>query len=172
MPKYDLFFVDAAKIQAGLVVSNALVEALTKNIKGYAMSYAAANATDENVRLLLAGRAPEALNAYESLAMLKLQKAHSGLSDDESKYALRTGANTLQTALYMRESVKAAIGLVAQGRELSGTVRTDFTGLDARKVPGVTTAMATSVDNLNGAITTAPEIAKQLYRLGEGLASL
>jgi hypothetical protein len=170
--EYDQFFVDAAKTQAGLVVSNALVEALTKNIKSFAMSYAAANATDESVRLLLAGRTPDKINADESLALLKLKKTHGGLSNDESKYALRTGANTLQTATYLAESVKGTQGLIEKGRSLSGKVQNDFTGLDAVKGPGVATALTASVNNLTGAITTAPDVAKQLVRLGQGLMSL
>ena len=171
-PEYDQFFVEAAKVQAGLVVSNALVEALTKNVKAYAMSYVAANAADASVQQLLNGRTAEQMGPEEAIAVLKLKKAKSGLSADEGKYALRTGANTLQTALYMKESVVSTKGLAEKGQTLSGKVKSDFTGLDATKAPGVASALTSSVNNLTQAATTVPDIARQLTRLAEGLASL
>jgi hypothetical protein len=154
------------------VVSNALVEALTKNVKAFAMSYVAANAADAAVQDLLKGRQAEQLTDAESLAVLKLKKAHGGLSSDESKYALRTGANTVQTALYLGESAKGTKELAEKGQQLSGRVQSDFAGLDAPKAPGVASALTSSVNNLTQAATTLPGIAKQLARLGEGLQSL
>ena len=171
-PEYDQFFQSSARLQAGLVVSNALVDALTKNLKSYAMSYVAANATDDSVKQLLAGRTADSLTADEALAVLKLQKTHGGLSDDESKFAARTGANTLQTGLYMGESVKATQTLIDTGKTLSGKVKTDFVGLDATKAPGVASALSSTATNLSGAATSAPLLAKQLIRLGEGISSL
>jgi len=171
-PDYDQFFVESARVQAGLVVSNALVESLTKNVKAFAMSFAAANATDANIKKLLNGQSTDQIGVDEAFALLKLKKARTGLSQDEVKYAARTGANTLQTAVYLRESVVGTKAVIEKGQSLSGRVKTDFTGFDMAKAPGVTSALTTSLNNLGESVKTAPEIAKQLTRLAQGLQAL
>lgn len=171
-PEYDEFFLESAKVQAGLVVSNALTEAMTKNIKNYAVSFVASNANDDNVKQLLGGRAADQLNLDESLAALKLQKQQGKLSADEAKYAVSSAANAAQVVLYMKESVTGTKALAEKGKALSGKVQSDFTGLDATKAPGISTALGTSVNNLAQAANTAPEVARQLARLAEGLQSL
>jgi hypothetical protein len=171
-PEYDEFFVESAKVQAGLVVSNALTEAMTKNIKGYAISFVASNANNDNVKQLLGGRAANQLSVDESLAALKLKKQQGKLSDDETKFAVSSAVNAVQVALYMKESVASTQSLAEKGKALSGKVQSDFTGLEATKAPGIATALGTSVNNLAQAASTAPEVVKQLARLAEGLKSL
>ena len=171
-PEYDSFFLRAAEIRASLVVANALVDALTTNVKNYAISYAAANAADEGVKALVGGRPLDQLSADDAIALLTSQKTRGQLSEDERNYAKRTGANTLQTALYLGTAVKSTQDLIALGRDLSPKVKSDFAGLDATKAPGVASAITGSVDNLQSAATTLPDIAKKLTRLGEGLSSL
>jgi hypothetical protein len=141
-------------------------------VKAFAMSYVAANANDDNVKQLVSGRALDQISVDESLAVLRLKKQQGKLADDEAKFAVRSAANALQVAVYLKESVNGAKALADKGQGLSGRIKSDFSGLDSVKAPGVTSAIATSVDNLSQAAATAPEIAKQLTRLAAGLSSL
>jgi hypothetical protein len=172
LPEYDNFFVQAATIQAGVVVSSALLDALTTNLKTYAIAYAAAHAAEEGVKSLVNGRPLDQITGEEALTLVMHQKTLGQLTDDEVNFAKRTAANTAQTALYLVASVKSTVDLINTGRSLSSKVTTDFTGLKAGKAPAVASALTTSVDNLSGAATTLPDIAKKLARIGEGLSSL
>ena len=169
---YDQFFSSAAEMHAGIVVSTALSDSLTTNLKKYARSYAASKAADENVKAIVGDTKPEDLTEDQSFALLNLKKKQGELSDDEKKFATRSVANTAQTTLYLGKTGDQAATLISTGSALSQSVRTDFTGMDAVKVPAVTKGLSGSLDNVKEASVKAPPLAKTLSRLGEGLKNL
>jgi hypothetical protein len=171
-PKYDEFLRSAAHIRAGLIVSNALVEALTTNVKSFARSYAASRVADENVKELIGETPAEEMTEDQALAVLKLQKKRGELNDDVLEFATRSAANAGQTVLYLTETASSAVTLAKTGGELSQSVQNDFTGIDVAKAPAVAEGITTAVGNLKDAGEEAPELAKRLARLGEGLKSL
>lgn len=167
---YDKFFKDAAVFRAGLVVSNSFAETLTTNVKNYARSYMASGAVSEEAKKIAGSTPAEKLSDDQALAVLKAAK--TSLQIDQLKYLASSGANALQLGVYLTESVKSAKDLVVTGKDLTQKVKTDFTGMDMTKAAGVTSALAGSVDNLNEGAQKAPELAKTLTRLGQGLAAI
>ena len=171
-PEYDDFFKNAAVVNAELIVSNALVEVLTKNLKSFARSQVASGAADDSLKALLNGHSADEMDADEAVAVLKLQSQRGKLGADVKEYAGKTAGSTLEAGNYLVGSVVTTKGLAEKGKALGARVQSDFTGLDAPKVPGITSALATSAGNLTQATTTAPAVAKQLLRLAQGLMSL
>jgi hypothetical protein len=159
--KYDDFFRKAAVLRAGLVVSNEFANVLTKNIKAFARSSMAADEI---------AKSQENLTDEKALAVLKAQK--SKITADQLKFLASAGANTAQLIVYLNESAKAAPALAQTGKDLTQSVKSDFTGFSAMKAPGVTAGLGKSVDNVNSAAQSIPDLVKTLTRLSQGIAAI
>lgn len=171
-PKYDQFFKSSAEVRATFVVSQALSEVLTENLKKYARSYVAIDGTDRSVKALIGKTAPEHLTVEQSQALLVLKKKRGKLSAEEKTFAINSVANTTQTVQYLGKTATTAKSLADSASSLSRSITTDFSGVEASKTPQVTEAVKTSVNNLREAPATAEQLAKTLARLEESLRSL
>jgi hypothetical protein len=171
-PKYDQFFKSSAEMRAGFVVSEVLSQTLTTNLKSYARSYAASKAADESVKQIVGTTPLDQLSEDQSIALLRLKKEKESLSAEEKLFLASSVGNTAHTVSYLARTSTEAQSLVSAADSLSRSLKDDFTGLDAGKVPLVSKGITTSVDNVQNASSKSVELAKNLTRLGEGLKSL
>jgi len=158
--RYDKFFKDAAVMRAGLVVSTAVIETMTKNLKGLARTYVAAGSLSEDASDL-----PDSV-----FAQLKAKRAE--LSGDLVTFIKGSIINVQQVVRYLQASVSATSSLISEGKGLSGTVKTDFVGKNAIKAPKVAQGLVSSLDNLAGFVGKAPQLLKVLTRLLAGVSSI
>lgn len=170
--KYDDFFKTAAYTRAGMVVAQALQLSATKNMKKYARSYVSAQAVDQGVKDILGDAKPEEMTDEQAFAIMRLKKQRGQLSADELNYFVQTSANLTQTALYLDVSVRNAGPMVESGSHLVSTVRSDFTGVEARRIPSVLAGLNESLGQVNASVAATPAMVKELVRLGQGIASI
>ncbi|HYD42383.1 MAG TPA: hypothetical protein VEB43_16260 [Anaeromyxobacter sp.] len=169
---YDQFLERAALIDAGLVVSEAFTQALTDNLKGYARSFAAEKATDEAVKEIVADTPPEKLSEQQSVALLTLKKKQEKLNGEETAFVAKSLLSAAVVTTFLAKVPNDSKALAQTGAGLVQTVPSDFKGLQAVKAPIVTASLKEAGSHLQDAGTRAPEIAKGLARLVEGLKSL
>ena len=170
--RYDHVTRSAAEIRAGLVLSQAFTETLTTNVKGLARSYAAAHAADENVKEIQGNTAVEDLSWDQQMALLNLKKKQEELSTDETLFLQRSVANTALLVTYLGKTAVESKELAETALALTRSVPTDFIGPDAILAPSVVQSLEGSAKNLDEASAKAPELAKTLARLGEGLKAM
>jgi hypothetical protein len=170
--RYDHVTRSAAEIRAGLVLSQAFTETLTTNVKGLARSYAAAHAADENVKEIQGNTAVEDLSWDQQMALLNLKKKREELSSDETVFLQRSVANTALLVVYLGKTAVQSKELAETALTLTRSVPTDFLGPDAIMAPSVVQSLEGSAKNLDEASAKAPELAKTLARLGEGLKAM
>lgn len=169
---YDDFFEKAALMDAGMIVSSSFTEALTTNVKGYARSFAAEKATDESVKAIVGDASPEKLTEEQSIALLALKKKQEKLNGEETAFVAKSLLSAAVVGTFLAKVPDGSKALGQTGAGLVQSVPQDFKGLNALKAPIVTASLNESGKHLQEASTRAPEIAKGLTRLVEGLKSL
>jgi hypothetical protein len=169
---YDEFFRSSAKLHAGMVISQSATSALTTHLKGYARSYAAAQAADQSVKEIVGNSKPEDLTNDQAVALLALKKKHGELTADELSFATNSVASAAVLTKFLYDTPGQASGLVSQGTALTSSVPSDFKGFELLKVPDVVAGLNKSLSSLQAAVEKAPDLAKRLARLSEGLKSL
>jgi hypothetical protein len=169
---YDEVNRSAAEMRAGMIVSNSYADALTTDLKGYARSYAASKATDDNVKEILGKSKPEEISDEQAVALLALKKKRGQLSADEASFALNAAADAAVVATFVGVSASQAKPLAAKATTLTQSVNTDFAGAEAVKAPLVAKGLDTSTKSLKEAAVKGPELAKTLARLAQGLKGL
>lgn len=170
---YDSFFRESAELRGGLLVSETAATSMSKNLKSYARSYAAKQATDDNVKDILGETKPDDMNDEQAAAVMQLKKKRGELSDDELKYATRAGGNALQLGAYLAGAAQKSAVLLETGDRLRNNVQSDFNSpQDAVAVPGILEGLTTTIDNLQKANQRLPDLAKEMARLGETFKAL
>ncbi len=169
---YDDFLERAALMDAGMVVSEAFTQALTDNLKGYARSFAAEKATDQAVKEIVGDTPPEQLSEDQSIALLALKKKQEQLNGEETAFVGKSLLSAAVVGTFLSKVPDDSKTLAKNGAGLLQTVPSDFRGLQAIKAPIVTASLKEAGTHLQDAGTRAPEIAKGLTRLVEGLKSL
>jgi hypothetical protein len=155
-----------------MVVSNSYADALTSDLKGYARSYAASKAADENVKGIVGDSKPEELTDEQAVALLKLKKKQGQLSADETAFAANALVDSAVVVSFLNETVTRAKPLAVRAASLSQSVKSDFSGTEALKVPAVAKSLNGSTSSLKQATVKAPELAKTLTRLAVSLKGL
>lgn len=169
---YDEFFRSSAQLHAGMIISQSATDSLTTNLKKYARSYAASKATDQNVKNIVGDSKPQDLKDDQALALLNLKKKNGELTSEETAFAGKSVASAAVLTAFLAKTPGQANDLTTQGTALTKSVPSDFSGFNAMKAPGVTAGLNQSLTNVKGASAKAPELAKSLARLSEGLQSL
>jgi hypothetical protein len=163
VPKYDSFLREAAEVKAGLIVANASIDGITRNIRNTLRSAEGEKALDEN--------AEAAPLTDAELARLKSMK--SKVSADKREYAVKSLANLVLIVAYLEKTVTTAKGLAPKAQELAGSVTKDFQGMDAVRIaPGLTSGLGAAGKNLGGAAAQIPEMIKRALTLKEALSSM
>ncbi|MGC4000875.1 MAG: hypothetical protein QM767_26840 [Anaeromyxobacter sp.] len=170
--RYDQFLQDAAFMDAGMIVSQATTDTLTTSLKGYARNIAASGAMKDAAKEIVGDTPPDQLSEEQSLALLALKKKMASLSEEELAFATKGAASATVVGGFLAKVPETSTQLVEQGSSLSQSVSKDFTGFDAMKVPGVGAALALSGVHVKDAAERAPELAKAITRLAQGLGSL
>jgi hypothetical protein len=169
---YDDFFEKAARLDAGIIISQACTEAVSTNVKSYARSFAAAKATDAGVKEIVGDTAPDKLSDDQAMALLALKKKKESLSGEESAFVGKALLSGAIVTVYLAKVPDESKALAATGAGLIQSVPSDFSGLNALKGPAVAASLKESTNHLQDAAVRAPEIAKGLTRLLEGLKAL
>lgn len=169
---YDEFLERAALMDAGMIVSEAFTQALTDNLKGYARSFAAEKATDQEVKRIVGDTPPEKLSEEQSVALLTLKKQQEKLNGDETAFVAKSLLSAAVVGTFLSKVPDDSKALAKTGAGLVQTVPSDFKGLQAVKAPIVTASLKEAGSHLQEAGTRAPEVAKGLARLVAGLTSL
>jgi len=169
---YDEVSKSSAHIRAGMIVSNSYANALTSDLKGYARSYAASKAADENVKGIVGSSKPEALSDDQAVALLKLKKKQGQLSGDEKAFAANAVVDSAVVVSYLHTTATKAQPLAAKAASLTHTVNSDFAGTEAIKAPIVAKSLTGSAAQMKEAAVKAPELAKSLTRLAMSLKGL
>jgi hypothetical protein len=169
---YDAFFKASAEMRGGVMLSEAFSEALTRNLRAFARSYAAQRAADENVREIVGSTPIDQLGEDQSFALLELKKKRGELHQDEAVYVVSSAANTSQMVIYLNRTSLEAQLLAEQGNTLRQSVVRDFGGREILRAPQVTRGLGDSMGHIREASLKASALARTLTRLGECLRGL
>ena len=156
-----------------MVVSEAFSEALTRNLKAFARSYAAERAADQSVVEIVGSTPLDQLSEEQSFALLTLKKKRGELRKDEAVYVVSSAANTTQLVMFLNRTQTEAQVLAEQGKLLSQSVSVDFGSPEKiRQAPTVARGLQDSMSHLQRASSRATTLSKTLTRLGASLNSL
>jgi len=165
---YDNFFKTAAKLDGLVIVTQAMTTSATKQLKKYAMSKAADEALQENIKELVGDTRPEDYTAEQSMAIMTMAKAQDKVSADEMKYFATTGASLAVGAYALGKGVGEVGNLLKDGANLLKNVKRTKPWL----IPAATKGMKTAIDNLKGVKNNAPSTLEEMKVLAEGFKAL
>jgi len=172
MDKYYKFFKSSAITYAGLLVGETAATATSAKLKGYARTMAAKSAVDDSVKEIMGDTPADKMSTEQSIALLKLKKKKGELSEDETKYFISSAVNIGLIAVALNTSIQNAASLIDTGKELQGSVKNDFIGMNALKLPGVTTGIANSMTQLARVPSQGVGVAKELTIMIEAMKML
>ena len=171
--QYDEFFKASAEMRGGLMLSEAFSGVLTQNVKAYARSYAAARASDQNVKEIVGGTSLDQLSEDQSFALLGLKKKRGELQADELKYFASSATNAGQMVMFLNKAAEEAGVLADRGNALSNSVKEDFAGpKEMAQAPTIARGLSDSMAHIKEASAKAPPLAKTITRLGQSLKEL
>jgi len=172
MPAYDSFFFDSAKLYGSTVISKNLTLKTNETFKKWAVAASGNEAFKADVKTIIGDAAPEAMTYDNAVSIMKILKAKKAFSDDQKRYMNNAVINLGLASKALVDATKAGAGLPDQGKQLSGTIKADFTGAKALKVPSVTSGLSASTTNVTEALKNSPTILSEMSSLLDVLGSL
>jgi hypothetical protein len=168
--KYDAFFKKSAELKGSLIASTEFTTVTMANMKATARSAAAKSALGASIREVVGSKPESRWTVEDTGRILKLEKKKGEVTEEQMN-ALRQSAVsvTAMTALILKAPT-TVIELATMGRELSGSVSTDFAGSELANAPKVATALTDSAGSLKEAGEQAKVAIKELSRLGAMIA--
>ena len=167
-PKFDDFFMTAAKIDGLVILTSALVTESTTQLKNFAMSKASNEALKENIKELVGDTPPDEWTTDQSIAVMEMSKKQGEISDDEKAYFVTTGIMLAAGSYSLGKGVKETADLIKTGAILIKDVKKVKPWL----VPATTKALKGSVENLKGIAQNAPGLLEEVVVLSKGFKAL
>lgn len=172
MPAYDSFFFESAKLNGATVISKNLTLKTNETFKKWAVAAAGNEAFKADVKTVIGDAAPESMTYDNAVSIMKILKAKKAFSDAQKSYMNTAVINLGLASKALVDATKAGAGLPDQGKQLAGTVKADFTGAKALKVPSVTSGLSASTSNVAEALKNSPSILSEMTSLLDVLGSL
>jgi len=171
--EFDDFFQSAAKINGLVILSKGMVTSSIDELKKMAMSKAADAAMAQNIKDLVGDTPQEEWTTDQSIAVMEMAKAQGKLSNDEGKYFMTTAGSMVTVVASLGLGVKEAADLIQKMPELQDGVKKMLTNpMQMRKGKKVVDGIKGSGQNLKSAVTTIPELVKELNMLVTAFKSL
>lgn len=169
VPDYDTFFKTAAKLDGLVILTNAMTQTTTAELKKYAISKAADETLAQSIKEIVGDTLPEQYTVEQSIAIMKLAKQSGKVKDDEVAY-FTTTAISLGIGVYsLGKGVSEVINLLSQGSELLKNVKSS---VKMMLVPAATKGLKGSIDNLQGVQKNAPRTLEEMKVLLEAFKAL
>lgn len=169
-PSYDDFFKTAAKLNGLSVLANVMTSTATGQLKKYAMSKAADETMQENIKEFVGDVPPEEWSTEQSLAVMKMAKEQDKLSKDEVKYFATTTLSLGIVAVSLTKGVGEVGALIVDGNALIKNVKK--AKLKFRQILPTTKGLKGSIKNLKNFKDNAPMAAEEMTVLAKGFKML
>gem|GEM_PF-2158018 len=165
---FDRFFKTAAKLDGLVLLTRAMTTSATGQLKKYAMSKAADEALQDNIRELVGDTPPEEYSAEQSVAVMQLAKQKNKVSAEETKYFATTSLS-LGVAVYaLAKGIGEARDLFRDGQSMLQNIQS----LEPYLIPAATQGLRGSLNNLSNVIEHAPPTLEEMKILYEGFKML
>ncbi|MEA3286519.1 MAG: hypothetical protein U9Q77_04000 [Candidatus Marinimicrobia bacterium] len=167
-PNFDNFFKTAAKLDGLVIIANGMTKNTTKQLKKYAMSKAADESLQEDIKATIGDTAPEDYSTEQSLIVMKLAKQHDKVSKDELKYFATSSASLSIAVIALGKGVNEVGNLLKDGATLLKNVKSTKPWL----IPAATKGIKGSIENLMGFKNNAPKVLEEMKVLHEGFKAM
>lgn len=164
--KYDAFFKKSAELRASLIASQAFTTATMVNMKATARSASAKSELGNSIKEVVGDKPDSEWSIEDTATILKLQKKKGEVTSEQLKGIGQSAVSIGGMSAFLANVPLTSKDLGTQGKDLAGSVSTDFSGVAATKVPEVTQALNDSRESLTKAGEQAAVTGKELSRLG------
>jgi len=167
-PNFDNFFKSAAMLDGLVIISKKMTSTTAGQLKKYAMSKAADESLQEDIKANIGDTAPENYTTEQSLIVMNLAKQQDKVSKDELKYFATTTVSLGIAVVALGKGVKEVGTLLKDGTKLLKNVKSTKPWL----IPAATKGLKGSIDNLKGVKENAPKALEEMTVLLEGFKLL
>jgi hypothetical protein len=169
--KYDSFFRSSAEVAAQLVMAEAFTGSLLSTMKDSARDAAAQRAAEDGAKEILKGRDFKDLPADDQIAFIEYLNKKGGLDSKARASLSKSRENIAAVVASLGKAALDSANLVVTGKQLTESVKNDFKGKDAMKIPAIAAGLGTSVKNLGTAASALPGVIKNLTRLRSAVSN-
>jgi hypothetical protein len=169
-PSYDDFFKTSAKLNGLSVLATVMTTTATGQLKNFAMSKAADEAMQENIKEFVGDVPPEEWSTEQSMAVMRMAKEQDKLSMDEVKYFATTSLSMGIVAASLAKGVGEVGALVKDGNALIKNIKK--AKLKLRQIAPTVKGLKGSIKNLKNFKANAPVAAEEMAVLVKGFKML
>jgi hypothetical protein len=173
--RYNEFFKSSALIHFTAELSQSMVNNAAVNLKNYARDHLAAGIMEENIQELIGDTPPDQLTVEQSLAVLRMEKEHDRITDNESRYFFTMAGQLGIASLALIRGVKEAPDLIKKGKLLITHAWEDFTIMGIPRfwdIEPVVSGLDESLGRLKYVTEIAPVLIEDIAVLLRGLKEL
>jgi hypothetical protein len=167
-PDYDEFFLNVAKLNGTIVLSNGMTTTATGQLKKFAMSKVSNAVMKDNISDFVGNTPPEQWTTEQCIAVMIMAKKQDEITADEEKYFLTTAGSLAIVVVSLGNGVAEAEELLPKGKGLLDNIKS----VSRFKIPKATKGLKLSLDNLNGVVTNAPIMLEEMNVLLDAFVML
>ena len=167
---YDDFFKTSAKLNGLSVLATVMTTTATGQLKKYAMSKAADEAMQDNIKEFVGDVPPEEWSTEQSLAVMRMAKEQDNISKDEEEYFVNTALSLGIVAASLIKGMGEVGDLIKDGKSLIKNITK--AKLKWKQIKPTTKGLKGSIKNLKNFKTNTPEAAEEMAVLVKGFKML
>ena len=167
---YDDFFKTSAKLNGLSVLATVMTTTATGQLKKYAMSKAADEAMQDNIKEFVGDVPPEEWSTEQSLAVMRMAKEQDNISKDEEEYFVNTALSLGIVAASLIKGMGEVGDLIKDGKSLIKNITK--AKLKWKQIKPTTKGLKGSIKNLKNFKTNAPVAAEEMAVLVKGFKML
>jgi len=167
---YDDFFKTSAKLNGLSVLATVMTTTATGQLKKYAMSKAADEAMQDNIKEFVGDVPPEEWSTEQSLAVMRMAKEQDKISKDEEEYFVNTALSLGIVAASLIKGMGEVGDLIKDGKSLIKNITK--AKLKWKQIKPTTKGLKGSIKNLKNFKTNTPVAAEEMAVLVKGFKML
>ena len=167
---YDDFFKTSAKLNGLSVLATVMTTTATGQLKKYAMSKAADEAMQDNIKEFVGDVPPEEWSTEQSLAVMRMAKEQDNISKDEEEYFVNTALSLGIVAASLIKGMGEVGDLIKDGKSLIKNITK--AKLKWKQINPAKKGLKGSIKNLKNFKTNTPEAAEEMAVLVKGFKML
>jgi hypothetical protein len=173
--RYNEFFKSSALIYFTAELSQSMVNNAAASLKNYARDHLAAGIMEESIQEFIGDTPPDQLTVGQSLAVMRMEREHDRITDNESQYFFSMAGQLAIASLALIRGAKEAPDLIKKGKRLITHVWGDFTIMGIPRfwdIEPVVSGLDESLGRLKHVIEIAPVLIEDIAVLLRGFEEL